>query len=218
MFGFLIILPKCWCIFLVASLTPACETLVPPIYSEAMGCMAFIPQLVLKALHLWLGLNFLWSLGGTSKANSVVLQLVVVVRHTRNGRSFPPSRRPLTPERKTGHWLKFPWRNQAPLRLGPIWWTLKCTRWISAVCPHRDLLWDQTIRLGEKMRWKMEPCTRLSFHYMDSRSGEGNAVLSAPSLSAEHQWKWKRLPFTSGTKLYSEKLVKSQNVSEVVEQ
>lgn len=204
---------------MVASLTSACATLHLPIYSEAMR---YIPLYNLCwRLHTcaW-GSVFCgaWEVFQKQILLFFNLLLLLLFRLTRNGRSFPRSYRHLTPERKTGHWLKFLWRNQTPLRLGPLWWTQKCTRWISAICSHRDLIWNQKIRLGKKMRRKMEPCTWLAFHYIDSGNGERKAMLSVSSLSAKH---WidggvRALPFTSGTQLYSQKLMKSQNVSELV--
>nr|CCQ43463.1 alternative protein TRANK1 [Homo sapiens] len=47
---------------------------------------------------------------------------LLILRLIRNGRSFPHSHLPqLTPERKTGHWLKYPWTNQALLRVDLSW-------------------------------------------------------------------------------------------------
>lgn len=108
-----------------------------------------------KAPHLWVGLSSPRSLGGTAKQSLLFFNLLLLLsRLIRNGRSYPHSYRHLTPERKTAHCLMFPWRSQVRPRLGPLWWTQKCTRWICTVV-HTvmiDLLWKEQLRLGEKMR------------------------------------------------------------------
>lgn len=126
----------------------------------------------------------------------LVFNLSLLFRLTRNGRSSPHLHlHHLTPERKTSHWWKSPWRNPAPLRAGLSWWIWKCTRWFPAVCPHAHLTGCQWTRLGLEDEIKDGACTSLVFLYVsigEGRKGMGVAGISvlATSLFSAEIWVW----------------------------
>lgn len=149
-------------VFMVASPFPACATWGPP--TEAIGW----PPHYSWAEGPRPGKGGLLYHGAVCTVQGHILlafNLSLLFRLTRNGRSFLHLRlHHLTPDRKTGHWLKCPWRNPAPPRVGLSWWIQKCTRWFSAIWPHAYLKARGSKQgLDENMKLKIEPGTWLVF-------------------------------------------------------
>lgn len=125
-----------------------------------------------------------------------VFALSLLFRLTRNGRSFPLLyRHHLTPEGKTGHWLKCPWRNPARLRVGLSWWIQKCTRWFSAICLHASLTGSQWLKLGweDEIKDGAWYLVGLPVHqHRGVEDGKGAAGISvvANSLVSAGSWAW----------------------------
>lgn len=120
-------------------------------------------QCVLKALHLWVGLSSPRSLGGPSKANSVVLQLVFVVvqayKEWKIISSFTPSS-----DSREEKWplVDVPLERSSPSQARSLMVNPEMYKVNTCICPHSDLVWKEQIRLEGKLRWKMEfPCSWL---------------------------------------------------------